>query len=198
MKRLWDVDGGAVPFIEQAKAAEMNHCSQWTSASVHTQSRYRWGFAPLVEMQRNRPARPTSVPLKVIFDAPYIPPPEPTRIEQTHQWEFSPLWEKLQYTNGQVGGWCVSWLQHLLNFPAGFRGNAWEIRPNSQTPKIGSIVLFRIHAALIVGRIGDQLILAESNINGDRRILIGRTVPIDAPNIRGYFEPDIHTRVAVR
>lgn len=92
----------------------------------------------------------------------------------------------------------MAWLQHLMGFPEGFRGDAWTIRPNSQEPKIGSIVLFRIHAALIVGRVGNQLILAESNINGDRRILIGRTVPVDADNIRGYFDPDIHSRVAVR
>ena len=123
-----------------------------------------------------------------ILDLPPQYIPEPARIEQTHNWEISPLFEKLQWTSGQVGGHCVAWLQHLLNFPEGFKGNAWAIRPNTQEGEVGDIVIFQIHTALIVGRIGDQWILGESNIKGDRRILIGRTVPIDAENIRGYFQ----------
>ena len=77
-----------------------------------------------------------------ILDLPPQYIPEPARIEQTHNWEISPLFEKLQWTSGQVGGHCVAWLQHLLNFPEGFKGNAWAIRPNTQQGEVGDIVIF--------------------------------------------------------
>lgn len=128
------------------------------------------------------------IPFPIAQDV-YSPPP----VEIVRPAEFSPLFEKLQPLSGEYGGWCVAWIQHLLGFPKGFRGDAWTIRPNSFEPEIGSIVLFRIHAALVIGRIGDQLVLAESNINEDKRIMIGRTVPVDSPSIRGYWRLDSGT-----
>lgn len=52
---------------------------------------------------------------------------------------------------------------------------------------MGGIVLFKRHVAVVVGIIGDNLVLAESNYNYDERIDIGRTVPVNSPNIRGYI-----------
>ncbi len=100
---------------------------------------------------------------------------------------LSPLFAQLQNTQGTYGGECVSWIQKLLGFPEGFRGNADKIQPNSQTPEIGSVVLFPNHAALIVGRIADQLILAGSNNSRDGKIDFGYTVPVNDSRIRGFF-----------
>ena len=68
-----------------------------------------------------------------------------------------------------------------------FRGDAWRIKPNASEPELGSVVLFKNHVALVVGFVGDHLVLVESNFDEDERIDVGRTVPRDLPSIRGYY-----------
>lgn len=91
------------------------------------------------------------------------------------------------------GGQCVAWIQQYLSVyythPA-FRGHARDIVPNTSEPSLGAAVLTTEgegHAALIIAIDEDELVLAESNYNGDERIDVGRRLQIDNPIIRGYF-----------
>ena len=70
-------------------------------------------------------------------------------------------------------------------------GDARTWKPNINIPIVGSAVLFENHVALVIGIIGNHIVLAESNYNLDRRIDIGRTVPINSSSIRGYYLPPV-------
>ena len=100
---------------------------------------------------------------------------------------LSPLFTQLQNTQGKWAGQCVRYVNKVLgtNIP----GSAWDWKSTSNYPVIGGVVLFRRHVAVVVGIIGDNLVVAESNYNYDERIDIGRTVPINSPSIRGYIIP---------
>lgn len=88
------------------------------------------------------------------------------------------------------GGECVVFARNFLKIDnLAFGGYAGRIKPNSQIPEIGSVVLTRTHAAVIIDMTEDEIILAESNYHWDHKITSGRRMKIDDPQIRGYFNP---------
>lgn len=111
------------------------------------------------------------------------------------------LYEQALALDRGLGGQCVYFVQYFLRqlddcrrvncFEKRFRGDASQIRPNAATPKIGRVVLFHYrlgHAAVIVDIVGEDLVLAESNLKLDGRVTVGRIVSRDDPHIRGYFD----------
>lgn len=95
--------------------------------------------------------------------------------------------------DGGYGGQCVSWIKALYDTYAhwpDFRGNADSVPTNSETPVVGAAVLTMEptgHAAVVIGIEDGELVLAESNYNGDERITVGRRLAIGDPRIRGYY-----------
>ena len=101
--------------------------------------------------------------------------------------------------NGGRGGQCVAFIQRFLGVTGDFRGYAGDINPNTNTPRVGRIVLldYKIgHAALIIGFDGEWLELAESNYNLDEIVTVGRKLNINDASIRGYFDPYQLTTIA--
>jgi 3D (Asp-Asp-Asp) domain-containing protein len=123
------------------------------------------------------------------------------------------LSEKIKIESGNLigtkGGQCVSFIQEFMGlldncheencYKLSFRGSAINIEPNSDEPKIGNVVLFtdsiKGHAAIIADIIDGDLILLESNFNGDEKITFGRVVEMNNPEntnqknkIRGYYD----------
>ncbi|KKL61559.1 hypothetical protein LCGC14_2194110 [marine sediment metagenome] len=105
------------------------------------------------------------------------------------------------WKTGDYGGQCVYFVQQFLDIfqdcklndcdSHPFRGSAKYIVPNLEDPEIGTAVLFNTiygHTAVVIGIYDNELELAESNYNLDERVSIGRRVPIDDPDIRGYFK----------
>lgn len=84
-------------------------------------------------------------------------------------------------------GQCVRFVNKLLGME--IKGNAWDWKPETQYPVVGGAVLFQKHVAVVVGIIGDHIVLAESNYSWDERVDIGRTVKIGDASIRGYIPP---------
>lgn len=125
---------------------------------------------------------------------------EPPRIEEVRPIEshtfMSPLFEQLQLQHNRWGGQCVKFVNEVLGTK--IAGNAWDWKPTTSVPIVGGIVIFKNHVAIVVGVIGDAIILAESNWsrNDDEKIDIGRTVLITDPSIKGYIPP--WTAVAMR
>lgn len=104
------------------------------------------------------------------------------------------------WETGDFGGQCVLFIQQFLNIfndcdsfdckSHPFRGTANEIVPNQSYPEVGDAVLLYGslgHVAVIIGIYGNELELIESNYNLDEKVLIGRTIKIDDPGIKGYF-----------
>lgn len=102
---------------------------------------------------------------------------------------------------GTYGGQCVYFVQHFLHqlddcqevncFKKPFRGSAQDIVPNSTTPAPGEAVLTTEgsgHVAVVVAVTGMNIVLVESNMNGDGMVHGGRIMAQDDPRIRGYFD----------
>ena len=70
-------------------------------------------------------------------------------------------------------------------------GDARDWEPNFQYPIPGAAVLLPNHVAIVVGIIGDSIVIAESNQSLDDRIDIGRTLKIGDPRINGYYVPNL-------
>ncbi len=106
------------------------------------------------------------------------------------------LFDKIAPLNNTRGGQCVEFIQRYFGtfytHPA-FRGAANDIVPNANEPKIGGVVLTnegqKGHAAIIIEKEGDYLILAESNYlkNKAEIINVGRRLNIHNEHIVGYF-----------
>lgn len=90
-----------------------------------------------------------------------------------------------------TGGQCVDFVQYVKGENDGFIGNARDIKPNSDVPLIGQVVLTSEsewgHVALIDDIQDGDLILIESNYNGDGKVTKGRRLAINSPLIRGYY-----------
>lgn len=94
------------------------------------------------------------------------------------------------YAKGTFGGQCVTFARNYLHITSkAFGGFAGRIKPNSQTPAVGTVVLTHNHAAIVQGIVGGELVLIESNWHLDQRITTGRHLAITDPTIRGYFQP---------
>ena len=117
---------------------------------------------------------------------PYVPMLQP----EVHM-EIQKMVPYSDIKNDEYGGQCVEWIKKYLNmYGTSFAGNAVDIIPNSYAPSIGSAVLTIEpigHAALIIGIEGSEIIVAESNYNGDELIDVGRRINMYDSRIRGYF-----------
>ncbi|MDO8094418.1 MAG: CHAP domain-containing protein [Candidatus Brocadiales bacterium] len=104
---------------------------------------------------------------------------------------FSSLFQRLQPLNGKYIGECVTLVKRYLNLPP--LGNAADYPVNLDFPVLDSVVVLKEgrqgHVALVVGIVGDSIVLAESNRSYDGRILVGRTIPMDDKRIKGYYVP---------
>lgn len=104
-----------------------------------------------------------------------------------------------------TGGQCVEFIQRFIGqlndcinincYKFDFQGNAIDIKPNSNEPKIGNVVLLndskKGHAAIIADIIDENLILLESNYHGDEKIEYGRIIEMNNIKIRGYYDFNI-------
>lgn len=92
-------------------------------------------------------------------------------------------------------GWgdeCVKFVRMHLGDHPDFRGNAIEIQPNTDTPRIGHAVLTSEsdlgHVAIVTNIQDDYIVVSESNYVAKDRISHGRKIPKDSHIIRGYFD----------
>ena len=92
---------------------------------------------------------------------------------------------------GAWGGQCVMFVKYLLGYDKDFHGHAAEIQPNSDHPEVGQVVLLAgtkwEHVAVITDISKEAITIIESNWHGDERIVVGRQVPLDSWQIRGYY-----------
>lgn len=93
--------------------------------------------------------------------------------------------------SGYVGQ-CISLAKIHANAMGEKWGNARDIKPNSQEPNIGNLVLTNEshlgHVAVITDIRDNQLILSESNLNWDGLVTHGRELSATSTVIRGYFD----------
>ena len=114
-------------------------------------------------------------------------PPEPTRIEIQAPRE---LFERVQMLNGKYGGWCLKWARTTLGLPP-LAESARDLKPNTLIPKEGDIILLgENHAGLIMWPMGDALVYADSNADGNGRIEVGKTILVSDPRVRGFYRPN--------
>lgn len=91
---------------------------------------------------------------------------------------------------GTYGGQCLPFARNYLHITQkAFSGYAGRVKPNSQIPAVGSVVLTSTHAAVITAMTDTELVLIESNWHLDGRVTVGRKQSIDDSSIRGYFIP---------
>lgn len=93
------------------------------------------------------------------------------------------------------GGQCLAYIQRLKNYRIPeFSGYPNRIKPNTIEAKIGYAVLTKEgyvgHIALIKDIRENDLILLESNFNGNEIITNNRKLNIDNELIRGYYNFD--------
>jgi len=95
------------------------------------------------------------------------------------------------------GGQCLAYVQKLkgcYESDSHFRGYPNKIKPNTEEAKIGNAVLTREgnvgHVALIKDVQGSELVLLESNYNGNEMITNNRILSINSDLIRGYYNFD--------
>jgi surface antigen len=85
---------------------------------------------------------------------------------------------------------CVTFAKQRSGINVGSIGVARNHPINSQTPKVGGIVVLREgkvgHVAVVIGVENGSIILDEANYVHCHRTT-GRTLPLDSPDIRGYF-----------
>lgn len=84
---------------------------------------------------------------------------------------------------------CVEFAKHLLGRQGEKWGNASQISPIANAnPKVGGLVLFKNHVAVIADLSESELFLDEGNQVPCQRTQ--RRIPIDDPSIRGYLVLD--------
>jgi len=81
---------------------------------------------------------------------------------------------------------CVSYLKFKLGIPQSeVLGNAWDLKPNSDTPKTGSVILFDSHAGYVFYSTSEKVVFEEYNWQPCAKTV--RTLPLDNESIRGYL-----------
>jgi hypothetical protein len=143
--------------------------------------------------------RPNVAEAKEIIEPDPEPVPEEPCINDLGKDFYKPLpggIECARKLEGEWGGQCLAFVKDVLGLGEDpkFRGHAAEVMPNSDVPEKGGVVLLAgnkwEHVAIIYD-ITDQgdLVLLESNWNGDERIVFGRTLATSSTQIRGYYKP---------
>lgn len=99
--------------------------------------------------------------------------------------ELKPFVAKKLYVNylGQCS--CVEYIKARLGWQGSF-GNASQVKPTTQVPEVGSVILFKSHVGYVTGYDGFTVTYDDYNyISCTER----KDVKIQAsdPDIRGYF-----------
>ena len=63
-------------------------------------------------------------------------------------------------------------------------GNAWDLKPNSKTPKVGSAILFKTHVGYVFFYNEEKVMFEESNFVAGKKTV--RTLKLDDKSILGY------------
>ena len=101
------------------------------------------------------------------------------------------MFEQLQPLNGAKIGECVGFVKKFLHLPA--LGDAKDYPVNFGWAVIDSVVVLKdgkeSHVAIVLGIMGDSIVLGESNRDYKGTVEIGRTLKMNDPRIVGYYVP---------